>query len=243
MMEMMEAQLPFTVSLLPSQLSCSTQPASHIFRARTSTPTKRERRCKPGRTGTGTGTATATTTGLLSNSKLVSWLIVLTCCISLSSAAHAGYYIDEQMIEARQAETLESTLERLARGGIILVDQSPPPVLARQWAADPVPEPETDDLKPRAAVAASTTLVTSISSSSTVASSTTTSSIAADTTDSASPLPSPFDSGFSNNITSDCQSFMTSMLSNATFKTCLPFSLLLQVRPAPVLPLNLTNIA
>ncbi|PMD34223.1 hypothetical protein L207DRAFT_547509 [Hyaloscypha variabilis F] len=58
--------------------------------------------------------------------------------------------------------------------------------------------------------------------------STTASSASAVTPLPTNQLPVPFDIGFSNNITSSCQSFMTSMLTNSTFKACLPFSLLLQ---------------
>lgn len=153
--------------------------------------------------------------------------ILLTCCVSFSSAAH--YFIDEQMVEAREVEPLESTFARLARSGTILVDRSPPPVPAGQ---DAVPEAMDDDLKRRRAESSSsssqaTTLKTSVTSM--VPSSTSSSaSIAAATQAVSTDLPSPFDLGFSGNITSNCQSFMTSMLANATFKACLPFSLLLQ---------------
>merc|ERR1711939_727655 len=66
------------------------------------------------------------------------------------------------------------------------------------------------------------------SSSSTLAPTSTSSGILAAETTSAQPLPTPFDVGFNNNITANCASFKTSMLSNNTFKQCLPFSLLLQ---------------
>jgi hypothetical protein len=67
------------------------------------------------------------------------------------------------------------------------------------------------------------------SGTSTLAGSTTSSGLAVAATASASALPQPFDSGFSSNITSTCSSFVTGFLANETFKSCLPFSLLLQV--------------
>lgn len=52
-------------------------------------------------------------------------------------------------------------------------------------------------------------------------------------TTSASPLPSPFDGALAANFSGDnngaCPNFINNFLSNATFKACYPFSLLLQV--------------
>lgn len=224
----MEEQVLFHVSGIDvhpsSQQFPLTQPSSHHSRTPTTRKGRGDERISWLRHDRRASTA---------NSKLLCLLIFLTCCISLTSAT--SYYIDEEMVEEREVEPLESTFARLARSGTILVDQSPPPIPVGEWSEDPVPESNDHDLKPRdgtnsssSASTANTTLKTSISSSATAAASTTVTSIPADTTASASPLPSPFDIGFSGNITSDCQSFMNSMLSNATFKTCLPFSLLLQ---------------
>ena len=48
--------------------------------------------------------------------------------------------------------------------------------------------------------------------------------------DSTAPLPKPFDGGLGTNYTQpSCPTFLKSMLSNDTFTSCLPFSLLLQV--------------
>ncbi|KAJ8065756.1 hypothetical protein OCU04_006426 [Sclerotinia nivalis] len=65
------------------------------------------------------------------------------------------------------------------------------------------------------------------SSSSTLASSETSSGQLSAATATTS-LPTPFDSGFTSNITSTCSSFMMNFLANESFKACLPFSLLLQ---------------
>ena len=176
------------------------------------------------------------------------FLLFLTCCISLSSASN--FYIDEQMIESIEAETSEdlgSALARLAKSGTILVDQSPPPN-PKAWTL----ATEHDDLQRRAVDHSSssssssskdaTSVTSSLTSMITTASTTATRSgtktsstgIVVATTASTSPLPSPFDQGFSGNITDSCQTFMDGMLTNATFKSCLPFSLLLQVRPLPL---------
>ena len=53
-------------------------------------------------------------------------------------------------------------------------------------------------------------------------------------TDTNSPLPKPFDGGIGTNFTQpSCPTFIKSMVSNDTFTSCLPFSLLLQVSPLP----------
>ena len=167
-------------------------------------------------------------------------LLTISCCISLSSASH--FYIDEQMIESIEAddgsEDLGSALARLAKSGTILVDQGPPPN-PKAWTL----QTEHDGLQRRGAdssssskdhtssskVSSTSSMITTASTSSSATK--TSSSIVAATTAAASPLPSPFDQGFSGNITDSCQSFMDGMLGNATFKSCLPFSLLLQVLP------------
>jgi len=181
-------------------------------------------------------------------SQLFLVLILFTCCISGSSAN--SFFIDEQMVESPRVEALESTFARLARSGTILVDQSPPPVPVGEWNQNAVPD-AAEDLRRRAESSSSSTASSRSSSSATTtlktstsatASASTTASIAVASSTSTSDLPMPFDLGFSGNITSNCQSFMNSMLSNTTFKTCLPFSLLLQVRHHCITPLAITNL-
>lgn len=47
-------------------------------------------------------------------------------------------------------------------------------------------------------------------------------------------LPKPFDGGFGTNYTqSSCPTFLKAFSTNTTFTSCLPFSLLLQVRKSP----------
>ena len=68
----------------------------------------------------------------------------------------------------------------------------------------------------------------SVSSTATSSSSDSTTSSTSPVVD--SPLPTPFDSGFGTNYTQQsCPSFLRSIASNETLKSCLPFSLLLQV--------------
>jgi hypothetical protein len=153
------------------------------------------------------------------------FLIILTCCLSLSSAT---MYIEEQMVEAQDdgSELLGSgSASGLAGLGELLVDPA--------WTPERLQalQETTGDLRRRNDDSSKT-----ISSTSTVSGTATTTVASSSTLIAATPLatsqlPTPFDIGFSNNITSSCQSFMTSMLTNATFTSCLPFSLLLQVCP------------
>lgn len=152
-------------------------------------------------------------------------LIFLTSCISLSSASKI-YLIEELMVEP-DSEDLVSAFSRLAHSGTILVDERPPPNAAAWILAT-----ENDDLQRRdlnttdVSSASSTTLNTTTS---TLAPTSASTGLPAATTQSSSPLPSPFDSGFSSNVTDSCAAFVKAFLSNSTFKSCLPFSLLLQV--------------
>jgi hypothetical protein len=172
--------------------------------------------------------------------------VLLTCFLSFSTAS---IYISDSLVEFDDIQDLEVAVDvpegyrsaeeasRLALSGPLLVDLSPPPKPA-DWTLASLP----DDLKRRNVDDNDSSSVTSSSSSSSstsnLASTTTSSGLAVATTASAYPLPTPFDIGFSSNITANCAQFMNSMLSNATFQQCLPFSLLLQVRATPPLPLQ-----
>ena len=91
--------------------------------------------------------------------------------------------------------------------------------------------------KPEATTSAAQKATTAISSS--AAASTTDTSSATTTgsgnesssaTSTSSPLPKPFDGGLGTNFTQpSCPNFLTSMINNDTFSSCLPFSVLLQV--------------
>ena len=98
--------------------------------------------------------------------------------------------------------------------GMILFDHNAAPQPALHRRDDPV-STDTASTTTAAAVAVMT------SSSSTASSSTTS-------------LPRAFDGGFGTNFTQpSCPTFLRSMVSNDTFNSCVPFSLLLQVRQHP----------
>jgi hypothetical protein len=186
----------------------------------------------------------------LPNSFSLLIIIVLTCCLSLSTATR-NIYIEESMIETDPevvAELLGSTLDRLTRSGALIVDQSDPPPVPRNPKAWTLAT-ENDDLQRRGLedanqqASVSVSVVTSASTVTSTATSTVTTASSATPTSTGlstatgdttpSPLPSPFDQGFSGNITDSCSNFMYGFLDNSTFKSCLPFSLLLQVQFTP----------
>jgi hypothetical protein len=154
--------------------------------------------------------------------------VILTCFLSFSTAS---VYISESLVEYEDIQDLEVEVSeeyrsalRQDHSGPLLVDLSPPPKpKSADWTLASLP----DDLKRRNVDDESSSVRST--STSKLASTTTSSGLAVATTASAYPLPTPFDIGFSSNISTNCESFMTSMLSNATFQSCLPFSLLLQV--------------
>lgn len=157
--------------------------------------------------------------------------ILLICFLPLCSAS---LLIEDQLVEPPpptvehehvEEESLGSAFDRLAKSGIILVDQSPPPT-PLDWTLATLAE----DLRRRQVgdvpAATSSKHISSITPTPTSSSG----GIATATlTQSMSPLPSPFDGGFSSNITATCSAFMNNMLGNSSFQQCLPFSLLLQV--------------
>lgn len=200
-------------------------------------------------------------------------LVFLTCCLSFTSAS--SVYIEESMVEVEEhpvdtPETFQESLDRLARTGTILVDPRPPPIPnPKAWTLatenDDLRRRSLDDLKIFAVrqvgddendskdSSSSSMTTTSLRPSSTKGSSskgssTVSSGLVAQTTAASTSLPTPFDNGFANNITESCSNFMYGFLTNATFHACLPFSLLLQVRPLlfpwskPSLPLNANSI-
>ncbi|TVY45170.1 hypothetical protein LSUB1_G001017 [Lachnellula subtilissima] len=144
---------------------------------------------------------------------------------------------DHRLVEPSEdldvQESIGSALERLAKSGVLLVDQSPYPTpldAASDYGVSANDLRRRDDLFGDDSTSSSASVESTAQSSS--SSPTTTASAAAGiataTSASMSSVPTPFDSGFSSNITATCSSFMNDMLANATFKSCLPFSLLLQ---------------
>ncbi|TVY51171.1 hypothetical protein LCER1_G007470 [Lachnellula cervina] len=165
-------------------------------------------------------------------------LTLLICCLPLCSASLYSE-IEERLVEPSEdldvQESIGSALERLAKSGVILVDQSPHP---RPLDAESESDygVSSNDLRRRDDPLGDDSTSSSTSPKSTAqhssSSPTTTTSAAAGiataTSGSMSALPTPFDSGFSSNLSATCSSFMNDMLANAEFKQCVPFSLLLQ---------------
>ncbi|KAL3419571.1 hypothetical protein PVAG01_08069 [Phlyctema vagabunda] len=179
------------------------------------------------------------------------FLCLLICFFIVQSAAQplSGSSLEEQMIEVDENsesaslspsprekllpedDLLGSTLDRLARTGTILVDQRPPPVPVSptSWELANVEEAIQLRIKQRRwNKKRQVTASASSTPTATVSTTTTASVLVVAATDTATSLPTPFDSGFSNNITDSCNAFLDNVLNNATFKKCLPFSLLLQ---------------
>lgn len=187
--------------------------------------------------------------------KTLLFLIICACLFSITSAS--SVYIEESMVEVQthsDAQVIQAELDRLAQTGRILVDPNPP--------SDPnawILATEHDDLQRRgldhlylphqqhheqerraahsSSSSSSTTMITTTKPTSTATATSSGVSVATDT--SSFTLPAPFDQGFGNNVTESCSNFLLSFLTNQTFQSCLPFSLLLQVRS--IYPMSLTD--
>lgn len=175
-----------------------------------------------------------------SNKLLVTVVILLIYCIGFSSAA-ATPRPTSVSVEAIDYEIYEAYLSRLAKlaeTGTILADLSTPPLPV---AAEI--EAIQGDLRRRAtgttaSLHSSITIDTSVPSKTPTpkVTNSTTTAASATTTLAPSPIPSPYDGNIGTNFTvQTCPDFINSFLVNPTFKSCLPFSLLLQVcTPVPV---------
>ncbi|RDW83317.1 hypothetical protein BP5796_04808 [Coleophoma crateriformis] len=162
---------------------------------------------------------------------------VLNCSAYSISLSEAASTLEESLVEGSsdvdsygldspaehekvlpKGDLLRSALQRLAESGTIVVDQRPPPVPVSptSWELVDIEEEIKKRMEKRAVSSSASSTASSTAAVATATASTTTT------------LPTPFDSGFSNNITDSCSTFMNSFLNDATFKTCLPFSLLLQ---------------
>lgn len=110
--------------------------------------------------------------------------------------------VSTQSFELESGPYDSPLIQRLARRGEILFDRRTPP------------EPSTTPFVRRDDDASSSTSSSASATSSTTAPST---------------LPSPFDSSLGTNFTSQsCPDFFSSFLSNTTFQSCVPISLMLQ---------------
>lgn len=140
-------------------------------------------------------------------------LVLLSLCAPTYAAA----------AEARASRT-QKLRGRFLEGEIIFDRRPvPQPALYRRAEASNIPAPsETATITglPESTMASSGSLPTSIETA---------------PTESSAPLPKPFDGGLGTNYTQpSCPTFLTSMINNDTFTSCLPFSLLLQVSSSPL---------
>jgi len=174
------------------------------------------------------------------------FVIFLACCLPLTSASSSPYNdIDAQMVEvvkvdvdvASTSELLKSSLDRLARTGTLLVDHNPAPqprnddpntnanIINNELRRRQVFGNEDESQTTTAKGSKTTTSAAKASASKTTSGG----GIAVATPQTTAALPSPYDQGFSGNITESCSNFVYGFLRNSTFQSCLPFSLLLQV--------------
>src|SRR5271170_7473641 len=156
-------------------------------------------------------------------STLFSILIIL---VSISSVLAFDMELDSQTHESE-------SFKRLARKGLIHVDQREPPTLPRllleRRHENSSTSTATDSSSPSTAsnhsAATSTESTASSRETGTPTHTTTIPSITLITT----PLPSPFDTSLGSNFTSQaCPDYFATFLSNSAFKSCIPVSLLLQ---------------
>jgi len=174
-------------------------------------------------------------------------LILITLFLSLITNAIATGFPDINGREARElksADLLGSTLARLARTGTIvtdprarqriIVDQDQEPQLSeinlrkRSGSATTESDRTSTEASSSTATGKTTSKKTTITSTA-VASSTSSGDIVAATTAASTALPSPFDTSLGSNFTnSACPDYIRSFVADEDFKTCLPFSLLLQ---------------
>lgn len=153
---------------------------------------------------------------------LVRWLLVVVLLLSTLCASADARSHGRQSDQRAREEDLDQPEE-------ILFDHRPPPIVPlgqlERWHEK---RAETTVLSRPTFVSTASALPRGAATSS-AATATSSTSAAPDPTD--SPLPKPFDGGLGTNYTqSSCPSFLKSFLNNDTFTSCLPFSLLLQVR-------------
>ncbi|QDS71988.1 hypothetical protein FKW77_001574 [Venturia effusa] len=154
------------------------------------------------------------TTGVAFSAKISLWTLLLVLALLSDSAA--------------AQQRVHPALQKAARKEL-LFDRSPAPdsphrrVLIGRAAASTTPAPNNDSAATTKAGAASSGTASASSASATSTSIAT--APASDTGD----LPQPFDTSLGNNFTSTaCPSYFTKFLADPTFKTCYPFSLLIQ---------------
>jgi hypothetical protein len=149
--------------------------------------------------------------------------------------------------DALHGNILESTLEKLARRGEILIDRSPPPDMShlqrrqngggspfgassKGSTVTPAQPSSSNKAKPMELNSNTPGSTPESTASSTPTSSSASSSTSQAVDPSATNLPTAFDTSLGNNFTApSCPAFFESFLANKQFQECLPFSQLLQV--------------
>ena len=162
------------------------------------------------------------------------FIVLFALCVTSEAATNRGQFLRK------------SEFAQLARRGEILVDRRPAPRVDRhlylRQGGDLFDSSSASSSRSSQTMSGQTTRPAATSSTSVVQStlvappsssnspSPSSSLMTAPSSATGSPLPEPFDTSLGSNFTStNCPKFFNSFLNNATFTSCLPFSLLLQV--------------
>ena len=158
-------------------------------------------------------------------------LICLICCWIAVCSAVPSIYIEEEMLPAPEVQSLIDI-----RPTPTNVWKAPQTIHQRDVFDNQDATPTESSAKETSTSSADDSSSTSDSSSDSNDTATptklgdSTGTLAANTISaSSSALPTILDNGFSANATSSCSNFIESFLGDATFQSCLPISLLLQV--------------
>ena len=160
------------------------------------------------------------------------------CLLILLIMSIGGTLVTATGVESRTI-LLQSTFERLARRGEILMDHRPPPPVRelqrRQLLSTIVQSTRSASQDSPTAQTSMATPTSSESTTSSLEPSTTSTTTTDPDAESPSPPPRPFDTSLGANFTASCPNFFQQFLGSSEFLACLPFSLLLQVSRAMTL--------
>ena len=180
--------------------------------------------------------------------KEVSWTWILTLLVLATVCGISEAETGRSRYEA------EFEIAEVAHRGGILIDTRPVPRVGKRdlrffprqdgslFGSTTATPLSTSGVAPASTASSSAASVPSSSANPSTASSASSSStptassplMTASTVPTNAPLPRPFDTSLGSNFTSSsCPAFFDSFLNNATFGSCLPFSLLLQVCRLP----------
>lgn len=165
-------------------------------------------------------------------------IVLITCLSPLVAATPTPPSLPSQIFPPTSRQSVADSIQEsddinlaLVRSGTLLIDPRPNP-LEYLWTT-PSTEPESRvqvELRRRQTSTTSSGSATTVAPTTSKTTATTASSAASSTATSSNPLPVIFDSSIGANFTAQtCPDFINGFLQNATFKACLPFSLLLKV--------------